>query len=80
MCLLLTPRCKTVHATLRQHNRAVFSSQAVYHVSRQIEGLYWQQVKGDNGNARWDADGFDAGDDTRSNNVFVKGTDYSDET
>lgn len=73
---------KTAHATLRQHNRAVFSAQAIHHVSRQIEGLYWQQVKDQN--AHKGVDEFDAlaGDDDGSvrRNVFVRGSDYSNET
>ncbi|EZF74116.1 hypothetical protein H105_04126 [Trichophyton soudanense CBS 452.61] len=29
---------------LKQHNRAVFSTQAIHHVSQQIERLYWDSI------------------------------------
>ncbi|EFE38800.1 conserved hypothetical protein [Trichophyton verrucosum HKI 0517] len=29
---------------LKQHNRAVFSTQAIHHVSQQIERLYWNSI------------------------------------
>lgn len=33
-----------VNAVLKKHNRAVFSSQAIHHVARQIESLYWNSI------------------------------------
>jgi hypothetical protein len=30
---------------LKQHNRVVYSNQAIQHVARQIESLYWESVK-----------------------------------
>lgn len=36
-----------VNTTLKQHNRVVYSSQAIQHVARQIESLYWESVKGE---------------------------------
>lgn len=37
--------CLQVNATLKQHNRVVYSNQAIQHVARQIESLYWESVK-----------------------------------
>lgn len=34
-----------VNSTLKQHNRVVYSNQAIQHVARQIESLYWESVK-----------------------------------
>lgn len=39
--------CFQVNATLKQHNRVVYSNQAIQHVARQIESLYWESVKAD---------------------------------
>ncbi|KAK2807964.1 hypothetical protein FQN50_005206 [Emmonsiellopsis sp. PD_5] len=33
-----------LNAHLRKHNRAAFSSQAIHHVARQIETLYWNAI------------------------------------
>ncbi|OAX80416.1 hypothetical protein ACJ72_05251 [Emergomyces africanus] len=33
-----------LNATLKKHNRAAFSSQAIHHVARQIESLYWGSI------------------------------------
>lgn len=33
-----------MNAILKQHNRVVYSSQAIHHVARQIESLYWNSV------------------------------------
>ncbi|KKZ62332.1 hypothetical protein EMCG_03250 [[Emmonsia] crescens] len=33
-----------LNAVLKKHNRAVFSSQAIHHVARQIESLYWNSI------------------------------------
>ncbi|PGH14577.1 hypothetical protein AJ79_02912 [Helicocarpus griseus UAMH5409] len=34
---------------LKKHNRAIFSSQAIHHVSRQIESLYWNAIDSETG-------------------------------
>ncbi|KAJ9254386.1 kinetochore Sim4 complex subunit Fta4 [Paecilomyces variotii] len=36
-----------LHSVLKQHNRVVYSSQAIHHVARQIESLYWNSVHED---------------------------------
>jgi hypothetical protein len=33
-----------VNLVFRQHNRAVFSTQATHHVVQQIERLYWDSI------------------------------------
>lgn len=33
-----------VHAAAKQHNRVVYSSQAIHHVAQQIANLYWSSV------------------------------------
>ncbi|EYE92406.1 kinetochore subunit FTA4 family protein [Aspergillus ruber CBS 135680] len=33
-----------VNATLKQHNRIVYSSQAIHHVTQQVASLYWSAV------------------------------------
>ncbi|EGC49004.1 conserved hypothetical protein [Histoplasma capsulatum var. duboisii H88] len=38
-----------LNAILKKHNRAVFSSQAIHHVARQIENLYWNSVDPETG-------------------------------
>ncbi|QSS59490.1 hypothetical protein I7I51_08925 [Histoplasma capsulatum] len=37
------------NAILKKHNRAVFSSQAIHHVARQIENLYWNSIDPETG-------------------------------
>lgn len=34
-----------VNVAIKQHNRIVYSTQAIHHISRQIESLYWDSVK-----------------------------------
>ncbi|EEQ34231.1 hypothetical protein McanMca71_005020 [Microsporum canis] len=43
-----------LNTVLKQHNRTVFSTQAIHHVSQQIERLYWNSIGPDLGeeNAR----------------------------
>ncbi|ODH38384.1 hypothetical protein ACO22_02383 [Paracoccidioides brasiliensis] len=38
-----------LNAVLKKHNRAVFSSQAIHHVARQIESLYWNSIDAETG-------------------------------
>ncbi|KAI5307108.1 hypothetical protein KEM56_004452 [Ascosphaera pollenicola] len=38
---------ETVNSHLKQHSRSIFSTQATYHVSRQIGNLYWKQIQAD---------------------------------
>ncbi|OJD14726.1 hypothetical protein AJ78_04951 [Emergomyces pasteurianus Ep9510] len=38
-----------LNAVLKKHNRAVFSSQAIHHVARQIESLYWSSIDVESG-------------------------------
>lgn len=33
-----------VNAAAKQHNRVVYSSQAIHHVAQQITNLYWSSV------------------------------------
>ena len=44
MVFLNTNLPPLVNAALKQHNRVVYSSQAIQHVSQQIASLYWSTV------------------------------------
>jgi hypothetical protein len=46
-----------VNAAAKQHNRVVYSSQAIHHVAQQIASLYWTSVS----------------QDSRSRRVFARG-------
>jgi hypothetical protein len=46
-----------VNAAAKQHNRVVYSSQAIHHVAQQIASLYWTSVS----------------QDARSRRVFARG-------
>lgn len=37
----------TVNSAAKQHNRVVYSSQAIHHVAQQIASLYWSAVSQD---------------------------------
>ncbi|EFR00548.1 hypothetical protein MGYG_03552 [Nannizzia gypsea CBS 118893] len=55
---------------LKQHNRAVFSTQAIHHVSQQIERLYWNSINpefGEEGSRQPDID--KGADLTNSRNI-----------
>lgn len=54
-----------VNTVLRQHHRAVFSTQAIHHVARQVESLYWNSINPELG-----------GDGTQSLEL-EKGTDWT---
>lgn len=41
---LLKTNSSLVNATLKQHNRIIYSSQAIQHVAQQIASLYWSTV------------------------------------
>jgi prephenate dehydrogenase len=40
----LGPNSSPVNAAAKQHNRVVYSSQAIHHVAYQIASLYWSSV------------------------------------
>ncbi|PGH17571.1 hypothetical protein AJ80_04749 [Polytolypa hystricis UAMH7299] len=40
-----------LNALMKQHHRAVFSAQAIHHVSRQIESLYWNSISSEPGSS-----------------------------
>lgn len=40
-------RLLLVNAVAKQHNRVVYSSQAIHHVAHQINSLYWASVSQD---------------------------------
>jgi len=40
----LEANSSSVNAAAKQHNRVVYSSQAIHHVAYQIASLYWSSV------------------------------------
>lgn len=73
--IYLRPRCilnygKIVNTTFKQHNRTVYSSQAIRHVARQIETLYWNSVSPENGREDIQRTAIDKGTDL-TNSAYV---------
>lgn len=60
----------TVNTILKQHNRVVYSNQAIHHVARQIESLYWDTIKKDAANPESNSSGIEIGADL-SNHLWA---------
>lgn len=61
-----------VNTKFKQHNRSVYSSQAIQHVARQIETLYWNFVNPENGREDMQRTAIDKGTDL-TNSGYVLG-------
>lgn len=59
-----------VNMTLKQHNRVVYSNQAIQHVARQIESLYWESVKNEVLSSNQNSTGVEIGSDL-SNRLYA---------
>jgi Kinetochore complex Fta4 of Sim4 subunit, or CENP-50 len=59
-----------VNSTLKQHNRVVYSTQAIQHIVRQIESLYWNSVKSEALNPSQGLSGVEIGSDL-SNHLYA---------
>ena len=59
-----------VNTTLKQHNRVVYSNQAIQHVARQIESLYWESVKNEALSLSQKSTGVEVGSDL-SNHLYA---------
>ncbi|KAL1969387.1 hypothetical protein VTN77DRAFT_9580 [Rasamsonia byssochlamydoides] len=60
-----------LNTILKQHNRVVYSTQAIHHVARQIECLYWESIKRDAGNPESNSSGIEIGADL-SNHLIIE--------
>ncbi|KAF5014834.1 hypothetical protein F66182_14045, partial [Fusarium sp. NRRL 66182] len=61
-----------LNTTLKQHNRVVYSSQAIQHVARQIESLYWESVKGEILGPSQNSTGVEIGSDLSNHSMIEK--------
>lgn len=66
----VTELWKIVNTIFKQHNRTVYSSQAIRHVARQIESLYWNSVSPENGREDMQRTAIDKGTDL-TNSAYV---------
>ncbi|EEA25710.1 hypothetical protein TMatcc_006059 [Talaromyces marneffei ATCC 18224] len=60
-----------LNTTLKQHNRVVYSNQAIQHVARQIESLHWESVKSEVLNPAQGSTGVEIGSDL-SNHLIIE--------
>jgi len=66
-----------VNVAIRQHNRIVYSTQAIHHISRQIECLYWDSVKREALLSRGESSGVEKGTNLTDNaNIEKLPTDW----
>ncbi|OKL64651.1 hypothetical protein UA08_00794 [Talaromyces atroroseus] len=61
-----------LNAILKQHNRVVYSTQAIQHIVRQIESLYWNSVKSEILNPSQGLSGVEIGSDLSNHLVIEK--------
>ncbi|GAM42940.1 hypothetical protein TCE0_044f17354 [Talaromyces pinophilus] len=61
-----------LNTTLKQHNRVVYSNQAIQHVARQIESLYWESVKNEVLSPSQKSTGVEIGSDLSNHLVIEK--------
>ncbi|CRG89700.1 hypothetical protein PISL3812_06739 [Talaromyces islandicus] len=61
-----------LNSTLKQHNRVVYSNQAIQHVARQIESLYWDSVKQEAIGPAKELSGVELGSDLSNHHVIEK--------
>ncbi|KUL88640.1 hypothetical protein ZTR_05112 [Talaromyces verruculosus] len=61
-----------LNTTLKQHNRVVYSNQAIQHVARQIESLYWDSVKNEALSPSQKSTGVEIGSDLSNHLVIEK--------
>ncbi|KAH8698438.1 kinetochore complex Fta4 of Sim4 subunit, or CENP-50-domain-containing protein [Talaromyces proteolyticus] len=60
------------NAILKQHNRVVYSNQAIQHIARQIENLYWESVKREAVAPTKELSGVELGSDVSNHQVIEK--------
>ncbi|KAK2764371.1 hypothetical protein FQN54_009065 [Arachnomyces sp. PD_36] len=61
-----------LNTIFRQHNRTVYSSQAIRHVARQIETLYWNSVSPENGREDAQRTAIDIGTDLTNSGTIAR--------
>ncbi|KAL2006401.1 hypothetical protein VTN00DRAFT_9069 [Thermoascus crustaceus] len=61
-----------LNAVLKQHNRVVYSSQAIYHVARQIESLYWNSINREVSGPDFHGRGIEKGTDLSNHQSIAK--------
>ncbi|EED21592.1 conserved hypothetical protein [Talaromyces stipitatus ATCC 10500] len=61
-----------LNTVLKQHNRVVYSNQAIQHIARQIESLHWESVKSEILNPNRGSTGIEIGSDLSNYLVIEK--------